>query len=126
MPKRKRAGSPSNGSRSGVAFEKLKLVEAQDALVDLSGLLARAYDFDHITERRDDEHLDGLREHQPADNDAGLQFARVQLDSLDWKRSPNERGRCFASAARGDVIVQRTLEICALVADTGAKPSLDR
>jgi hypothetical protein len=44
--------------------------EAQDALVDLSGLLARAYDFDHVTEWRDDEHLDGLRRYWPANDDA--------------------------------------------------------
>ena len=60
-------------------IEKLELVEAQDTLVDLSGLLARAYDFDHVTERRDDEHLDGLRKHRPPDDDAWLQFTRVHL-----------------------------------------------
>ena len=72
MPRRKRAGSPSNGSRSGVASRNCELVKAQDALVDLPGLLARAYDFDHVTERHDDEHLDRLREHRPANNNAWL------------------------------------------------------
>jgi hypothetical protein len=51
MPRRKRDESPSNGSRSGRCIEELELVEAQDTLVDLPGLLARAYDFDHVTER---------------------------------------------------------------------------
>jgi hypothetical protein len=50
--------------RSG-RIEELELVEAQDTLVDLSGLLARAYDFDHVTERRDHEHFDRLRKHRP-------------------------------------------------------------
>jgi hypothetical protein len=48
------------------------LVEAQDTLVDLSSFLARADDLNHVTERRDDEHLDGLRKHQAADDDAWL------------------------------------------------------
>src|SRR5260370_42144602 len=38
----------------GRRIEELELVEAQDSLVDLSSLLARTYDFDHVTERRDD------------------------------------------------------------------------
>ena len=54
----------------GCRIEELELVEAQDTLVDLSGLLACAYDLDHVAERRDDEHLDGLRKHRPADDDA--------------------------------------------------------
>jgi hypothetical protein len=54
----------------GCRIEELELVEAQDTLVDLSGLLARTYDFDHVTERRDDEHLDGLGKHRAADDDA--------------------------------------------------------
>jgi hypothetical protein len=56
----------------GRRLEGVELVEAQDALVDLSRLLARAYDFDHVTERRDDEHLDRLRKHRPADDNAWL------------------------------------------------------
>jgi hypothetical protein len=48
------------------------LVETQDTLVHLPGLLASPYDFDHVTERRDDEHLDGLRKHRPADDNAWL------------------------------------------------------
>jgi hypothetical protein len=52
----------------GRRIEELELVEAQNTLVDPSGLLARAYDFDHVTKRRDDEHLDGLRKHRPADD----------------------------------------------------------
>jgi hypothetical protein len=52
----------------GRRVEELKLVEPQHALMDLSGLLARAYDFDHVTERRDDEHLDRFRKHRPADD----------------------------------------------------------
>src|ERR1700756_52011 len=63
----------------GRRVEELELVEAQDALVDLSGLLARAYDFDHVTERRDDEHLDGLRKHRSPDDDAWLQFTPVHF-----------------------------------------------
>jgi hypothetical protein len=54
----------------GCRIEELELVEAQDTLVDLSGLLARTYDFDHVTERRDDEHLDRLGKHRSADDDA--------------------------------------------------------
>ncbi len=54
----------------GRRIEELELVEAQDTLVDLSGLLAGADDLDHVTERRDDEHLDGLRKHRPADDNA--------------------------------------------------------
>ena len=54
------------------SIEELELVEPQDALVDLPGLLARAYDFDHVTERRDDEDFDRLRKHRPADHDAWL------------------------------------------------------
>ena len=49
--------------------------------MDLSGLLAGAYDFDHVTERRDDEHLNGLRKHLPADDSAYLQLTRVHLTS---------------------------------------------
>ena len=54
----------------GRRIEGLELVEAQDSLVDLSGFLACSDDFDHVTERRNDEHLDGLRKHRPADNNA--------------------------------------------------------
>ena len=60
------------GLALGRRFEELELVEAQDTLVDLSSLLSRAHDFDHVTEWRNDEHLDRLREHQPADDDAWL------------------------------------------------------
>ena len=42
------------------------------ALMDLSGLLASAYDFH-------DEHLDGLRKHLPTDDNAYLQLTRVHL-----------------------------------------------
>jgi hypothetical protein len=41
----------------GFRFEELELVEAQDTLVDLSGLLSRTYDFDHVAQRRDDEQV---------------------------------------------------------------------
>jgi hypothetical protein len=54
----------------GRRIEELELVEAQDTLVDLSGFLARTYDFDHVTERRDDEHLDGLGKYRATDDDA--------------------------------------------------------
>ena len=91
--------------------------------MDLSGLLARAYDFDHVTERRDDEHLDGLRKHRPADDDAWLDIADFQLDSLTRKRSSNERAYCFASATGGDVIIQ-SFVIGACVADADAKTIL--
>ena len=72
----------------GCRIEELELVEPQDALVDLPGLLARAYDFDYVTERRDDEHLDRLRKHRPADNDAWLQFTRVHLTPPVTVRAP--------------------------------------
>ena len=62
-----RSLSPFNLSPS-----ELELVEAQDTLVDLAGLLACAYDFDHVTEGRDDKHFDGLGKHRPADDDAWL------------------------------------------------------
>jgi hypothetical protein len=54
----------------------------EDTLVDLSGLLACTYDLDHVAERRDDEHLDGLGKDRPADDDAWLQFIRVHLAPL--------------------------------------------
>ncbi len=66
----------------GRRIEELELVEAQNTLVDLSGLLAGAYDFDHVTERGDDEHLDRLRKHRPADDDALPQVTRVHLTTL--------------------------------------------
>ncbi len=79
----------------GRRIEELELVEAQDALVDLSCLLARTYDFNDVTERRDDEHLDGLRQHRSADDNARLQFSRVHLTPTGdgttgdgWSSSP--------------------------------------
>ena len=54
----------------GRRIEELELVEAQDTLMDLPGLLACAHDFDHVTERGDDDHLDRLRKHRPADDNA--------------------------------------------------------
>ena len=62
-------------------IEELELVEAQDALVDLSGLLARAYDLDHVAERGDDQHLDGLRKHRSPNSNAKFQFTRVHPTS---------------------------------------------
>jgi hypothetical protein len=56
----------------GRRIEELELVEAEDTLVHLSGLLTCPYDFDYVTERRDDKHLDGLRKDWPADDDAWL------------------------------------------------------
>lgn len=54
----------------GRRIEKLELVEAQDTLVDLSSLLTCTNDFDYLAERCDDEYLDGLGKHRPADDDA--------------------------------------------------------
>ena len=56
----------------GCRIKEMELVKTQNPLVHLSGLLARAYDFDHVTERRDDKHFDRLREHRPAYDDAWL------------------------------------------------------
>ena len=44
----------------GRRVEDGRAARGEDALVDLSGLLARADDLDSLTERRDDEHLDRL------------------------------------------------------------------
>ena len=55
------------------------LIGAQDALVDLPCFLPRADDLDDVTERGNDKHLDGLREHRPPDDDAGLQLIRFHL-----------------------------------------------
>jgi hypothetical protein len=63
----------------GRRIEELELVEAQDTLVDLPGLLASTYDFDHVTERCDDEYLNRLRKDRPVDDDAWFQFTRVHL-----------------------------------------------
>ena len=63
----------------GRCIEELELVEAQDTLVDLSSLLACAYDLDHVAEQRDNEHLNRLGKHRPADDDALLQLTRVHL-----------------------------------------------
>src|SRR5258707_12162484 len=47
--------------------ERRQEISADAAVTVMSGLLARAYDFDHVTERRDDEHLDRFGKHRPAD-----------------------------------------------------------
>jgi hypothetical protein len=51
------------------------------SLMDLSRLLACPHDFDPVTERCDDQYLDGLRKHRPTDDDAWLQFTPVHLTS---------------------------------------------
>jgi hypothetical protein len=77
----------------GRRVEELKLVEPQHALVDLSALLARAYDFDHVTERRDDEHLNGLRKYRPADDNALPQVTRVHLNPAQLRYDPRPSSR---------------------------------
>jgi hypothetical protein len=63
----------------GYRIEEMELIKAQDTLVDLSGLLARTHDFDHITKRRNDKHLDRFGKHRPVHDYPCLKFTRVHL-----------------------------------------------
>ena len=62
----------------GRSLEEVKLVRTKDALVDLSRLLPRTNDLNHVAKRRDHEHLNGLGENRTANDNARLKFARVQ------------------------------------------------
>src|SRR5262249_12106153 len=65
------------GLARGRRIKELKLIEAQDPLVYLSGLLARAYNFEHIAKWRDHKHFDGFRKHRPSDDRSLLEFTDV-------------------------------------------------
>ena len=67
--------------------------------MDLPGFLPRADNLDHVTERRDDEHLDGLRKHRTADYDAGLEIVRVHFTPFRPALSVGAGTRCSSREA---------------------------
>src|SRR5258708_689274 len=70
----------------------------ENALVNLSRLLARTGQLDHAAKRRDDEHLDRLGKNRPPDDDSRLEVTRVHRW---WSKVVLQRQAIFLEELRG-------------------------